>query len=438
LKILFLLLIFLSPLALGSLPSVTGRAFSDVYVPTANRFPDQPFEQLSTSLWLETAPQINESFNSKFIYQGDGFEGQDSSVAGDSQSTHLQSTLREGYISYVSPGWDFRFGKQIISWGKSDVINPTDFHSAKNYTFFNPDDEVRRIGSLSLQGVHTFNEGNSPVSLTLIWTPLFAQGKTLFPPSLVPANIYVGSPVSPPVEMGNSEVSGKLSYSGQGWDTSISGFSGYSHSPELQVTSISGNPLSPSVVVSQVYRNVWSVGADGSYSSERWIYRGETAFTQTPNNDGQNPTQEPSHWDSVLGAERALGGHFRGQGQFIYRYFPQYTSPNQATGPDPLTTQVNQVLASENAILLQYQDQVRPSVTLRLSYTDDKNGWDGEIFYLENLAGDDFVIRPRVSYAWTDLFKTTLGLELYGGPTNRPLGAYAPYSAIFFEAKYTF
>ena len=244
--------------------------------------------------------------------------------------------------------------------------------------------------------------------------------------------------MSPPVEMANSEVSGKLSYGGKGWDTSVSGFSGYSHSPELQVVSISGNPLFPNVTASQVYRNIWSIGADGSYSTQRWIFRGESAFTQTPNNDGSAPTEEPSHWDSVLGAERGLSGNFRAQGQFVARYFPQYTPPNQATGPDPLTTQINQVLASENALLLQYQDQFRPSATFRLSYTDEKTGWDGEIFYLENLTGDDFVIRPRVTYSWTDLLKTTLGSEIYGGPTNRPLGAFAPYSSIFFEAKYTF
>ena len=188
------ILVFLSSLARADLLPLTGKVFSDIYIPTANRFPDQTLEQLSTSLWLETSPQFNESLSSKFVYQGDGFEGQDSSVAGDSQSTHLQSTLREGYVSFTKPGWDIRFGEQIISWGKSDFINPTDFHSAKNYTFFNPDDEVRRIGSLSLQGIHTFNEGDSPFSLTVIWTPIFAKGKILFPPALTPSNIYARRP----------------------------------------------------------------------------------------------------------------------------------------------------------------------------------------------------------------------------------------------------
>ena len=65
-------------------------------------------------------------------------------------------------------------------------------------------------------------------------------------------------------------------------------------------------------------------------------------------------------------------------------------------------------------------------------------GWNGEIFFLQNFAGGDFLFQPQVSHSWTDTLRNTLGLALYGGPSNRPLGALASDSAVFFETKYVF
>jgi hypothetical protein len=421
-----------------SLTPFNGRIYSDVYVPTDNQYPNKPLLQGSASFWLETNPSFSEALTSKFIYEGDGFDGTYSSSSGSSSVTHWESKLREGYINYSKPGYEVRVGEQIISWGKSDGINPTDYHTAKNFNFFNPDDEVRRIGALSFLGSFTPNEGTSPVTFTGVVTPVMATSKLLYPPSLIPTGDTLNDPHAPPVEFGNMEESLKMAYAGQGWDFSLSGFSGYSHLPELQLASYTIVGSTPVVTLNQVFRNVWAVGADGSFSTEKWIFRGESAFFQTPNNDGSNPVMQPSHWDSVLGAERSLGGDFRVQGQLLMRYFPRYTPPNQATGLDPLTTQVNQLIAQSNALLLQYQNSSRPGATARVSYTSDKNGWDAEVFFLYNFNGGDSLLRPHVSYAWTDLLKSTVGMEIYGGPANSPLGALLPYSSVFAETKYTF
>jgi len=236
----------------------------------------------------------------------------------------------------------------------------------------------------------------------------------------------------------NSEFALKAAYTGVGWDASVSTFTGWSHLPELQEIShvLEGSTIL--VDLTQVYRRITAFGGDASFNKGKWIFRAESAYIITPNDDGSDPLSVPTHWDSVIGVERPLGDNFRVQGQLLIRYFPHYTAPDQATGPDPVSTTVNQEIAEANALLLQYQDPTRPGATFRVSYTTDNQLFNGEIFFLQNFNGGDYLVQPKMDYAWTDLFKTSLGADLYGGPITRPLGALTPLSAFFFEARYSF
>jgi len=421
-----------------SILPLTGRVFGDVYVPTQDPIPQLPLEQLSGSLWLESNPHLGEHSYAKIIGEFDAFDGQYSYSSDLSTASHLEAVLREAYVGSSKEGLEIRAGKMILPWGKSDVFNPTDYHTAKNLSFFNPDDEVRRIGGSSLEILYTPNEGSSSWNNIVVFTPIFAQGRQLFPPNLIPFGVTLADPNTPSITFLDSEIGDKISYTGAGWDASLSFFNGWSHQPQLQ--EISHSLVGPIVLLNmgQVFRRVISYGGDASISHDKWVFRGESAYTVTPNDSGSNALELPTHWDSVVGAERPLGDKFRVQAQIILRIFPRYTSPSSQTGSDPISTTINQQIAAENALLNSYQDPSRPGGTLRVSYTDDKTGWDGEIFVLQNFAGGDFLVRPRVSYAWTDLIKSTVGLDLYGGPTNRPLGALAPDSAVFAETKYSF
>jgi hypothetical protein len=432
------LLLFFPFTAVAQVFPLSGKIFIDAYLPTDTKVENKTFQQLSSSLWLESNPVFTDELGSKWIYQGDVFDGPNSTVSGESRETHLESYLREGYVYYRSGGIDLRVGQQIIPWGKSDGINPTDFLTSKNSTFFNPDDEVKRRGSASVLLNFTPEEGASPWSFTTVWTTIFARSKHLIAGQSVPSNVTLREAEPPPVTFQNGEISEKISYTGSGWDGSLSYFNGWSHKPELQERSHILVGFTPVVEVDQVFRRVQGYGADWSYSTEKWVYRFESAYIVTANHDGENPLVMPTHWDSVLGAERPIGDHFRIQGQFIMRYFPQFKSADQAGGPDAISAGVNRSLASTNALLLGYQEQSQPAGSVRVSYTDQENAIEADIFLLQNFNGSDYLIRPKISYGWTDFIRSTVGSEIYGGPTNRPLGSLHSYNSVFFETKYTF
>lgn len=412
----------------GGLP-ITGRIFTDIYFP-AKDLSTSTYRQTSTSLWLQGDPKLGESGSGRFVLTGDAIQNHAVSATGGA-SAQFRLGLREGYVSYVKDGWELRAGQQLIPWGKSDAINPTDFLTAKDFTFFNPDDEVRRLGAISFWLGWTPSQGSSPLNFTAVVTPVFAQSKLLVPPSAIPSGISLtGAPASPPETLGNTETALKISYNAESWDASAIAFRGFNHMPEF--VSLGGTS------VGQISHSIRATGGDFSFTAGKWIFRGESAYVWTENDDGSNPLIQPTHWDSVAGAERPIGDDFRVQAQFVYRYIPHFTSAIAATGPNPIQAQLNQGIASANALLLAYQEQSRPGATFRLAYSNEDSGVDAELFALGNFVGGDYLLRPKASYHWTDALLTTLGLEWYGGPDDRPLGSMKVFNSVFSEAKYSF
>jgi hypothetical protein len=407
----------------------SGRVFTDFYIPTGNFF-DGALQQISGSLWLQADPKLGDNSSAHFILTADQFAA--SSIGG---RTGFQPGIREAYLGYVKSGLEVRAGKMIIPWGKSDVVNPTDLLSAKDFTFFNPDEEVRRMGGISFFASWTPHSGDSPLTFTVVGTPVFPQSRLLLAPGQVSANILGATSVqSPPATLSNSETALKMAYAGKGWDATVLVYRGWNHLPEFQVLSIS----SSSVTVSQVFHQYRALGADGSVTFGQWIVRAEAAYIWTENDDGQNPLIQPSHLDSVLGLERPIGSDFRIQGQLLLRYFPRYLSPSQISDPNPLFAAVYQQVAQTNALIQNYQDSIRPSASLRISYSNDQNRWSGEIFLLGNFLGGGLLVRPQLGYGLTDALKATLGLDYYTGPSDRPLGVLSPYNALYSELKYSF
>jgi hypothetical protein len=421
---------------------ITGRVFSDVYAPIKD-VDTAGYRQVSTSLWLQGDTRMGEYGFARFILSGDALEA--ANVIGTPGATNtwqLRTQLREGYAGYARNGWQIRFGRQILPWGKADAINPTDFLSAKDFTFFNPDDEVRRIGSTSFVVDWTPSAGNSPVTFTAVITPVFAQSRLLIPPSAVPAGIvFNSSPASPTQTLGNTETAFKAAYNGGSWDASLLAFRGFNHFPEFTIGAISigaGTPPAVTANIGQSFNHIRALGGDGSFTAGKWIVRGETSYTWTQNDDGANALIQPTHWDSVVGAERPIGDDFRVQAQFVYRLIPDFNEPAQAGGANPIEASIRSQVAQANALLLAYQFKSRPGATFRLSYAHEASGVEAELFTVGNFVGGDYLLRPKLGYAWTDALKTTVGVDYYGGPVNRPLGALQTYNSAFVEGKYVF
>ena len=420
---------------------LSGEASADAYLPTRESM-GKSFTQLHSFLELQGDARVSESVSARAVYQGDFFEGKNSRLTGNRGGTHLEHELKEGWIEYFRNGWQLRAGKLVIPWGKSDGVNPTDFLSAKESNILSHDSERYRKGGLALLTSFTPGAGASNWNYTLVVQPRFPESDYLVPPVALPRGIILEEKQRPGMRLENTELAGKMAYTGEGWDASFSGFYGWNHKPEFTKLTHSVVPtaLGPLVNVraTRVYHRVKALGADASYSRGDWVYRLETAYTFTENNDGKDPTITPSNWTSVLGAERPFLEKFRVQGQLISRLFPRYTSPGDASGPDLVSAQINRQIAAANALLHQYQERWETAATLRTSYSHEELGFTAELLYYQSLNGGDWYLQPLLSYALMESMKIYLGADHYGGPGSRSLGSLRTYNSVFTELLYRF
>lgn len=382
------------------------------------------FQQVSASLWLRARPRMTEATSSTIELAVDRIE------VGPTDSQRFRFALRDAYVSLHKGGWLLRAGQQIIPWGSSDVVNPTDFLTAHDYSFYAVETEKTRSGAISVLVSHAWPH----VETTVVATPIPPSTVLLLPPSALPMGIKLIEPVPFDTKLENTEVAAKVKFSGRKWDLAFVGFRGFNHTPEFELVSADDN----GAVVRQNHHGIVAGGFDGSTSVGRLVARLEGSVVRTKNDNGSDPTIQPTYAYGVFGLERPLGDRVRVQAQAIARTYPRWSAPATAMGADPATTSAMQGVAAANALILDYQDRARTSATLRVSYLSAEERWAAEVFGAVNFIGGDFLVRPLVVWHPTEAVAIQLGADIYGGPRTRPLGAMHPFNGVFLQTSFAF
>ena len=404
------------------LPAPYGRIYADTFLTDGTSTGSAGLEELSAALWLGLRPEFTESWAANVLLTT-SYESSLSS--GFANPSGVSAGAREGYVVFSRNGFEERVGQQIIAWGNGDGYNPTDFLTARNDTFLRFDDELRRSGALSAMTSWTPADGSSPLNFTLVWTPWFAQSRQLVVPGLIPPGVIVEDAQFTASSIADTELAAKISYlSPDGWDFAVEAFTGWNHEPEL------GSPIisQSGILINQVFHRRKALGAEGSWSTGKWIFRADIAFNLTENPDGSNPLIQPSNLDSIAGVERPIGSRARIIAQYIFRYYPYWSLPQTP-------------VATANSILMNYPSQARNATSLRVSYDLQKSAshtlgleFSGAI----NLDQGDFFLRPALKFNGSNGFGIVLGWNKYYGPALTPFGALEPLSAGFLEASYLF
>lgn len=395
----------------GGIGPIGGKTFAYVRAP----LDDDEFQQISASVWLNARPRFSDTASASFELAFDALEA--SLVNND----RLRINLREAYVSLRKRGWLLRAGQQILPWGASDVINPTDFLTARDFRFFVVDNEQSRKGALSLLLAHA----TPRFEVKLVATPRFVGSNVLVPSAALPAGVTIAEPATLPATMKDTEVAAKVKLSGRGWDIALVGFRGWNHTPELEL--VSATPTE--VVMRHTHRKIIAGGIDGSASIGKLVFRAEGSYiVPLDNAEGEDISRLPPMAFAVVGVERSLGDRLRVQAQLIGRHYPYWRDPDDEMDP----------VAATNALFLDYQDQRRPSATLRIAYQSEEGRLEAEVFGAMNFIGTDFLVRPLLGWRPVEAVSLQVGVDVYGGPDDRPLGALNPFSGAFSQVSYTF
>ena len=327
--------------------------------------------------------------------------------------------LREAYLEYMSDNWDFRFGRQIIIWGKADGVQITDIISPPDYTeFLTRDfDDIRMpVEALKLRILASI------LDWELIWIPILKpavlpQGDN---PWAIPMefpegmNVTFEQTILPEKEFKNSEFAGKVSMYSSGIDISFCAAYTWDDLPALHKTIITDTtPIN--IIITPEHHRITFVGFDFAKPIKDFVVRGETAFFYGKYLEPEDISEQLYKKNSInflLGIDWYPGNDWILTGQFVDNFILDYNDDIKDDEHTTLTT-----LHISKKLFRQ---------TLELSTM----GYFG-------LNNKDGFVRTNMDYALTNELHVLLGTDLFFGDKGM-MGQYSVNDEVWLKAKYSF
>lgn len=339
----------------------------------------------------------------------------------------LDFRLREIYLDLYFNNFDIRVGKQQIVWGKADGVFITDIVSPLNLTeFLLPDFDEIRIGVYAAKLNYYF--GNSTIEA--IWKPIYAgnelpgTGSIWYKPleySVPPTFDYSKSKIDPSFE--NSEIYLKYSLSSSAIDFDLMAAYTWDATPnmyiekETTIDSATNQPVLTGLLVTPEINRLTVVGGSFTSTIKGFVLRGEAAYYdgkyfQTSDPMATGALTQKNYLHYVVGLDYTLG-KLKLSAQFIQKYIMDY---NDFIGEEEF--------GNTMTFLARY-DAMRETLHL-------------ELFSYVGLNYGDALIRPKVTYDFSDSFSILLGSNIFVGDERGSFGRYDDNSMVYTKIKYNF
>ncbi len=345
----------------------------------------------------------------------------------DLNSGDFFSEINEFNLSLKRDSWNFKIGKLITSWGKSDGLNPTDFLTGKRNILLVTDDQLIRRGHLSSMVEWLPNDGASPWSIQQWIVANHSETDVLLNQELIGDNVNISrSEVSKKIESAT-----KISYSGEGWDFDYTYFSGVNKTPLYVLDSFNLFPLKLKLRPKYVQQNAH--GLNFAKDFEDFIVRIETAFIQREEVESVDYIQNPNRLDFITGIERSFFETHRMNFQGVIHHYPSYEQKNPA---NPLEEEI-QLL---NRFILSQHLQTRLGYLIVYHFEPtDFNQFKFKLSWLNYFHEENSTLfTPQAEYLMNDHLNFNLYGLIFKGSRNAPFGALEDLSSIGFGANYIF
>ena len=368
----------------------------------------------NADLWLKITPHLTEDIT--LVAEGWTRASTTPTSANISNSTQIISRLREGYLSTTHGAIDFRIGKQIIVWGRADQLNPTDNLSPRDNTqlFVDPDDQ--RHGTIAAKVTYNFTSTFSGLAASAVWLPNFR-------PNL--------QPISPPAGIRFTEIiptedqyAFKLEQTGREIDWSLSYFKGYDLNPDLGL-------LGPQNLAFNHHR-IRVLGADAATVIGRYGVRSEIAYTWTEDKSGDDPFIKNSFLYWVTGADKTFLEYLNINLQYFARRVTDFQNPTAIANPQL------QPIAIQQSIISSQQDGFQQGASIRIANKWFNETLNAELAAVYNFTREDYLLRPKISYAFNDHWRGNLGANIFSGANGTFFRLLKDRSAAFAELRYIF
>ena len=304
-------------------------------------------------------------------------------------------SIRRLSAQYHRSGFTLEAGKQLIRWGKTDLVNPTDRFAPRDFLTV-MDEEFLPISAIR----GTYERGSETIDV--VWSgtftpsrlPLQSQRWVVLPP---------GSPVLPVVRLIPSASQTGIRWSHVGFvEFSAAYYSGFDHLPSFELNASQSG-------IRQFYPELKMAGGDFAVPLPWLTLKSEAAYFNTPDDDIDNYVRY------VVQLERQSGEWF-----FVGGYGGEFVT-------------------SEGAQTADFNpDRGRTRTILgRAGYTIDTNrsvAVEGAV--REN--GNGVWVRTEYSQAFGQHWRFTAGFTLIRGEPGDFLGQYRRNSHGLLAVRYSF
>jgi hypothetical protein len=338
-----------------------------------------------------------------------------------------EMNLREAYVNTYIGNFDFRFGYQIVVWGRADGLNPTDNISPKNMFIRSPNEDDRREGNFLFRSFYNIQ----PFRIEAVWIPAYSASALPLRIAALPAGITLAEEEYPDANLKNSAAAVKLNFELASFDGSLSYFNASNPLPGINTVMPDSATIN---VLPQAYR-MHAAGADFSTTIGSFGLRGELAY-KTPHKNHKKYIYIPNpDLQYIVGADKEFGDF-----SIIFQYVGRYVFDfEKLSKPQTSEEQLKYELALYNRLFSSQLDEISHAVSFRPAWTLMYETLNLELLGLYNFTTKEFFIKPKVTYDITDALTFTLGGELYTGSDETLYGTIdESLSAIFIELKTSF
>lgn len=374
---------------------------------SASRRLDEARDVTTGSVWLRAAPKLGDSVS----VVAEGWVRNDSSFRDGNRSK-----LREGYLDFSAGRTDVRIGKQIIAWGRADELNPTDNLTPRDFTLLVPETGDQRFGTLAARAVHHVGD----TSVTAVWLPDFSPN--IFPIAATPGvQITRRAPH-------RHQAAVKLERSGDVVDWSVSYFDGLDLYPDLRIAGLGPAGLA----LALDHNRIRVVGGDVAAVVGRFGLRAEAAYTWTAHVESTNPLIKKPFLYAVFGADRTFAQSLNVNVQYFVRRVTGFQDPYREAEP------LVRTVALQAAGISNQLDRYQHGASIRVSNRWLNDALEGSFLAVGSFTRGDYLLRPRLTYAFNDQWKGSVGADVFRGSPETFFGRLRRTSGVFAELRYSF
>ena len=335
--------------------------------------------------------------------------------------------VEEFYADLTFKAFDVRVGRQILAWGKADLVNPTDHLSPRDFTDPLESDDERlgiwgirprlQLGDVLWEGaiVPVFTGSTLPFDSPSWSPPLPPQiPNPVDPTRSISLTYEVMPPRDPASTFANMQYATRVSGSVRGWDLSASYFDGWEDVPHVRRELTLTGAGTGTVRITPEYQRKWAVGGDVATVVGPFTVRGEAAYIEL------DPGNGTDHFQYVIGVERTVGDMLARGGTFLLVQWIQTVLPDDFVAA-PLD--FNYLFEKSTTLRVQYNLSAAAQVVVEGLYE-----W----------AGPGYYVQPAASYRFGDRLRVEGFVDLLGGSASQFFGIYEQNKRVQFRVRYSF